>query len=359
MGRKAKNGLAYYPLDVDMFSDVKIRRLIRRHGGSAVSTYVCLLCAIYREGYSMPLDEDTAFLISEQSGCSEEDTLRIIEDCVSLGLFDKDIFENKNVLTSEAIQERYVGICAKTKRIITQGEYWLLGNVPSEGKPISSEEMPIKEEEILTMDENHSNNCCHNDDSSEGKEKLDKICLEGKERVPNYEKIPSEEICISSEGKPISSEEMPIKEEEITYKNKSIIYKNKKKISTNVDIKEKGRAFDEVLNLPFSSERFVSTWNLLRLQPKWKKKTQTALQMSLDRLGRYDEGFAISLMEAAISNGWQGVVYENTDSKYEEWKRSACGNSPQLQPAKGRSGYGSSMDEMKIALEKLDDEYYK
>lgn len=48
MGRKKKIGLEYFPMDVDMFQDIKIRKLIKRQGGKAVVVYTLLLCFIYR-----------------------------------------------------------------------------------------------------------------------------------------------------------------------------------------------------------------------------------------------------------------------------------------------------------------------
>ena len=35
MGRKAKMRLDYFPMDVDIFQDLKIRKLIKRQGGKA------------------------------------------------------------------------------------------------------------------------------------------------------------------------------------------------------------------------------------------------------------------------------------------------------------------------------------
>ena len=86
------------------------------------------------------------------------------------------------------------------------------------------------------------------------------------------------------------------------------------------------------LTLPFADQEFIDTWNELRKQPKWRKKTVTALKKSLDRLSRYDVRFAIELMNTAIENGYQGVVYDDTPSRYEQWMRS------HPQPQSGKAG---------------------
>ena len=85
------------------------------------------------------------------------------------------------------------------------------------------------------------------------------------------------------------------------------------------------------LSLPFSDQEFIDTWNQLRKQPKWRKKTVTALQKSLDKLSRYDVRFAIELMNTSIENDYQGVVYPYTPTMYEQWLKSH----PQSQPDQG------------------------
>ena len=73
------------------------------------------------------------------------------------------------------------------------------------------------------------------------------------------------------------------------------------------------------LILPFASDKFRETWEALCEEKNWKGKTQKALQLTLNKLGRYEEAFAIELMEKTIENGWKGVVFADTDAKYQEW----------------------------------------
>ena len=74
------------------------------------------------------------------------------------------------------------------------------------------------------------------------------------------------------------------------------------------------------LTLPFSSQKFIDTWNALCEEKEWKKKTRNALQLALNKLAKYHEDFAIELIEKTISGGWKGVVFDDTDAKYQEWK---------------------------------------
>ena len=84
------------------------------------------------------------------------------------------------------------------------------------------------------------------------------------------------------------------------------------------DNKRKGKAATP--DLPFSSDKFRETWEMLCEEKEWKKKTANALRLALKDLGKYDEEFAIELMEKTIKNGWRGVVFPDTDAKYQEWK---------------------------------------
>ena len=94
---------------------------------------------------------------------------------------------------------------------------------------------------------------------------------------------------------------------------------NNKSLNDNKSIK-KSVGTPAPLILPFSSQRFIDTWNALCEEKNWKGKTQKALQLTLNKLGRYHEDFAIELMEKTIESGWKGCVFSDTDAKYQEWK---------------------------------------
>ncbi len=74
------------------------------------------------------------------------------------------------------------------------------------------------------------------------------------------------------------------------------------------------------LSYPFSSEKFMQAWGILVQMPKWKKKINHSLQLALNSLGKYEEEFAIELIEKSIEGNWQGVTFPNTPDDYEKWK---------------------------------------
>ena len=88
--------------------------------------------------------------------------------------------------------------------------------------------------------------------------------------------------------------------------------------------KEKG---DETpLVYRFTSIAFMSAWEALRKTPKWKKKLNYALQLSLDKLSMFEEEFAIQQIERAIESNWTGVVFTGTERDYQEWLKLKHGN---------------------------------
>ena len=155
MGRSKKTGLDYFPFDVDMFQDIKIRKLIKYQGGKAVAIYASLLCLIYKGGYYMRWDKELPFIISEMTGFEEAYISEVIKSCMVLGLFSKELFDSDGVLTSAGIQERYRSICRQLNRKCDFNEFSLISSgkngfppISSEENPISSEENPISSEKI-------------------------------------------------------------------------------------------------------------------------------------------------------------------------------------------------------------------
>ena len=117
MARISKPGLDYFPLDVNFFQDRKVRRISNRHHAAGIAALTSLLCLIYKEkGFYIAWNQDTLFDISQEVCCEEEEMQAIIDDCLSVGLFDTYIYKEYGVLTSQAIQEQYHKIIIDSRR---------------------------------------------------------------------------------------------------------------------------------------------------------------------------------------------------------------------------------------------------
>lgn len=140
MSRPNKTGLSYFPMDVDLFQDIRIRKLIKYQSGKAITVYALLLCLIYQRGYYMRWDEELPFIISEQTGFEEAYILEVIRSCMTLGLFSKKLYDDEQIITSKGIQERYLYICKLLKRRVSITEYLL---IDEEKKLVTSQETGV------------------------------------------------------------------------------------------------------------------------------------------------------------------------------------------------------------------------
>ena len=117
MARISKPELDYFPLDVNFLQDRKVRRISCRHHAAGIAALTSLLCLIYKEkGYYVLWNKDTLFDIAQEACCEEEKMQAIIDDCLSVGLFDTYIYKEYGVLTSQAIQEQYHKIIIDSRR---------------------------------------------------------------------------------------------------------------------------------------------------------------------------------------------------------------------------------------------------
>ncbi|CUO98895.1 DUF4373 domain-containing protein [Bacteroides finegoldii] len=112
-----KTGFLYYNSDTDRFKDIRIKRLKKDLGCDGFAVYEYLLNEIYRvQGCFLVWDESTAFDVAEYWGLKESKVNEIVRYCCAVGLFDKALLSNGNILTSPSIQSRYVEMCIRAKR---------------------------------------------------------------------------------------------------------------------------------------------------------------------------------------------------------------------------------------------------
>jgi DnaD/phage-associated family protein len=135
MARPLKQGLDYFPLDINFLKDIKIRKIKRACGPATVEVLLCLLCNIYQDtGYYFDWDEDTIFLVADEVGIEESLVKEIVNKAVQVGFFNKEKFEKYNILTSRGIQSRYQEAAKKRKKIVISDIYLIKEEFP-ENKP--------------------------------------------------------------------------------------------------------------------------------------------------------------------------------------------------------------------------------
>ena len=111
-----KSGFDFYRVDTDRYQDIRIKKLKKHHGCNGIAVYDYMLCEIYRvKGCFLEWDESTTFDVAEYFGLKETTVNEIMRYCGSVGLFDKELL-SRGIVTSEAIQKRYIGMCRIAKR---------------------------------------------------------------------------------------------------------------------------------------------------------------------------------------------------------------------------------------------------
>ncbi|MCL2312231.1 MAG: DUF4373 domain-containing protein [Firmicutes bacterium] len=118
MARPIKQGLDYFPLDVDFLQDIKIRKILRACGSGSITVLICLLGNIYRDcGYYMQWDEDICFLVADTVGTTERAVTEIVKKSLQVKFFDQNIFDKYTILTSTGIQKRYFEAVERRKEV--------------------------------------------------------------------------------------------------------------------------------------------------------------------------------------------------------------------------------------------------
>lgn len=131
MARPLKQGLQYFPLDVDMDQDDKIAMIEAFHGIEGFGVVIKLLSKIYKEGYFYEWTKREQVLFSKRINVDINSVLAVVNDCVNEGIFNKKLFEEHHVLTSKGIQSRYLEAAKRRKEVTFIKEYLLIPDVKS------------------------------------------------------------------------------------------------------------------------------------------------------------------------------------------------------------------------------------
>lgn len=178
MARPVKQGIDYFPFDVDFFSDIKIRKIARACGSQATSILICLLCNIYKDnGYYILWDEDLPFVIADTVGVSEGAVKEVIYKALQVDFFDQNIYNKYQVLTSYGIQKRFKSAVYKRESIEYIEEYMVsdvrnnVSDVKNKVTDIRSTQSKVKKSKVKKSKENKK------EISPEGDTKKDELSL--------------------------------------------------------------------------------------------------------------------------------------------------------------------------------------
>lgn len=116
MARPTKLGLDYFPHDTHTDDDTSLQLLEAEFGLEAYAVYFKLLESIYAQGYAKQWGADDCLLFAKKIGnISVSKLSEIIKGCIRRSLFDEGVYNLSQILTSKAIQQRWLE--AKRKEV--------------------------------------------------------------------------------------------------------------------------------------------------------------------------------------------------------------------------------------------------
>lgn len=163
MARPIKQGLDYFPLDVDIDQDDKFAMIEAVHGHVGFSVVVRLLAKIYKEGYCYQWSNREQILFANRVNVDINNLIEIVDACMNERIFNKTIYEAHGVLTSKGIQKRYLEAVKRRKQVDFNAEYFLIEDV---GPIVGSNKIAV-----YVTDENGRVNVNVNADEPDGSEK--------------------------------------------------------------------------------------------------------------------------------------------------------------------------------------------
>ncbi|WP_194841340.1 Lin1244/Lin1753 domain-containing protein [Salinibacillus xinjiangensis] len=126
MVRPIKEGLDYFPLDVDIDQDDKIALIEATHGLEGFGVVIKILMKIYDNSYFYEWGEKEQLLFSRRVNVDINQVNEIINDCLKWGLFSEPLYEKHQILSSKGIQKRYLEASSRRKKVQIDNEYLLL-----------------------------------------------------------------------------------------------------------------------------------------------------------------------------------------------------------------------------------------
>lgn len=126
MARPQKEGLDYFPLDVDIDQDDKIALIESQYGIEGFAVIIKLMMKIYKTSYFYEWTEREQLLFSKRVNVDINRVNVIINDCVKWELFDETVLKDYQILTSKGIQRRYLEAVGRRQKVEMFKEYLLL-----------------------------------------------------------------------------------------------------------------------------------------------------------------------------------------------------------------------------------------
>ncbi|MGY5437645.1 Lin1244/Lin1753 domain-containing protein [Lactiplantibacillus plantarum] len=129
MARPVKEGLDYFPLDVDFAVNDKTEAIMGEFGPKGVLFMIYLLSAVYQNGYYLQWNKLKQMQLANRiEGVSPELANQIVNRLIAYGTFSEELFNSAKVLTSQRIQETYED-ATKRRKSQKPTKYWINADI--------------------------------------------------------------------------------------------------------------------------------------------------------------------------------------------------------------------------------------
>ena len=124
MDKQTNQGISFYTISTGMLREMPYRKLIKSCKAQSIAVILATRSIINNHsGYYVEWNDETCFLISEETLMEESEIVNIIYKAVEFGVFDKGMYETHKILTSYRIQEEFLFITKRRKENPIKPEY--------------------------------------------------------------------------------------------------------------------------------------------------------------------------------------------------------------------------------------------
>lgn len=153
-------GLSYFSVDVNFFESEKMLVIICDHGYEAVAVTLKLFAQIYKSGFFIKWNNKVSKLLSAaiHSNFTSNRLNQLVLSLVEEGVFDKELFDKYQILTSKEIQICYLSAISKRKWSNIEHEEYLLVDLkkPAKAQTIKNKMTEAKQNDAETIKEGNA-----------------------------------------------------------------------------------------------------------------------------------------------------------------------------------------------------------
>jgi len=126
MARPQKIGLDYFPVDTNISDDDKIFYIESEHGIVGFGVFIKLLTKIYDNSYFIEWNKFRQNVFARKFNVDINIVSDVVDVALECGLFDEKLYKNYTILTSSAIQNRYLKAVSRRSNVDLVEEFCLI-----------------------------------------------------------------------------------------------------------------------------------------------------------------------------------------------------------------------------------------